>query len=212
MELQSARKGIYMDNANFSEKSQIDFVKKTFIESADVQINTAASCLTDIISAAKLMTKSLRQGNKILLCGNGGSAADCQHMATELLSQIDRNLDRPGLAAIALTADTTFITGYSNDFEYSGVFERQVNALGSEGDVLVAISTSGESANILKAVKAASEKNISTIGLTGESGKLKSLVDLSIEIPSNNIQFIQESHIVTEHIICMLIEKYLFSE
>ncbi|MFL2639740.1 MAG: SIS domain-containing protein [Dehalococcoidia bacterium] len=201
-----------MNKESFSENSQIDFVKNTFLESADIQTKTAAACSTDIISAAKLMTQSLQNGNKILLCGNGGSAADCQHMATELLSQIDRDLDRPGLAAIALTADTTFITGYSNDFEYSGIFERQVNALGSEGDVLVAISTSGDSANILKAVEAASKKNISTIGLTGDSGKLKSLVDLSIEIPSNNIQFIQESHIVTEHIICMLIEKYLFSE
>ena len=92
------------------------------------------------------------------------------------------------------------------------MFERQVNALGTAGDVLIAISTSGESANILKAVEAASKKDISTIGLTGLSGKLKSLVNISVEIPSDNVQFIQEAHIVTEHIICMLVEKYLFGE
>ncbi len=203
---------MYMDNSELSEASQLDFVKRTFIQSADVQTNAADSCATEILSAAKLISDALQRGNKVLLCGNGGSAADCQHMATELLSQIDREIERPGLAAIALTADTTFITAYSNDFEYNGVFERQVNALGTAGDVLIAISTSGESANILKAVEAASKKDISTIGLTGLSGKLKSLVNISVEIPSDNVQFIQEAHIVTEHIICMLVEKYLFGE
>ena len=188
---------MYMDNSDLSEASQLDFVKRTFIQSADVQTNAADSCAKEILSAAKLISDALQRGNKILLCGNGGSAADCQHMATELLSQIDREIERPGLAAIALTADTTFITGYSNDFDYNGVFERQVNALGAAGDVLIAISTSGESANILKAVEAASKKDISTIGLTGLSGKLKSLVNISVEIPSDNVQFIQETHIVT---------------
>ena len=201
-----------MDNSELSEASQLDFVKRTFIQSPDVQSNAADSCATEILSSAKLISDALQRGNKVLLCGNGGSAADCQHMATELLSQIDREIERPGLAAIALTADTTFITAYSNDFEYNGVFERQVNALGTAGDVLIAISTSGESANILKAVEAASNKDISTIGLTGLSGKLKSLVNISVEIPSDNVQFIQEAHIVTEHIICMLVEKYLFGE
>ena len=99
-----------MDNSDLSEASQLDFVKRTFIQSADVQTNAADSCAKEILSAAKLISDALQRGNKILLCGNGGSAADCQHMATELLSQIDREIERPGLAAIALTADTTFIT------------------------------------------------------------------------------------------------------
>lgn len=178
--------------------------------SIDIKRRVADLCVDAIVAAADVMTETLRAGGKLLLCGNGGSAADCQHIATEFLSCLTLTFQRPGLPAIALTTDTSFLTAYSNDHGYVGVFERQVQALGKPGDTLVAISTSGNSANVLRAVEAARAARMRVIGLTGAGGRLKDAADIAIEVPSDNTQHIQEAHLVIEHILCHLVERRLF--
>jgi len=170
-------------------------------------------CVADIISAADLITESYKGGKKLLLCGNGGSAADCQHIATEFMIRLSHTIERPALAAIALTTDSSNLTAGGNDIGFENVFARNVQGLGNAGDVLIAISTSGNSPNIIKAVGMAKSKNIKTIGLLGGSGgKLRSLVNVPIIIPSNNVQRIQEGHITTAHIICEIVEEELYGK
>ena len=181
-------------------------------ESADLKREVAQNCIDSILSAAELVSRSLESEGKVLLCGNGGSAADCQHMAAEFVSYLNHDFDRPGLAAIALTTDTSFLTAFSNDSDFEGVFRRQVQALGRAGDVLIAISTSGNSANVLLAVEEAKASGIGTVALTGNSGKLASLVDVAVAVPSQSTQRIQESHLAIEHIICELVEHHLFAD
>jgi D-sedoheptulose 7-phosphate isomerase len=170
----------------------------------------ARHCLDDIVAAAALLTESFRAGGRLYLCGNGGSAADCQHMAAELVSRLTREFDRPGLPAVALTTDTSFLTAYSNDLGFEGVFERQIQALGRSGDTLLAISTSGASVNVRRAVVAARALGMRTIALTGSGGRLGDLADLTITIPSSRTQQVQESHLAVEHILCDLVEQALF--
>lgn len=173
---------------------------------------TAEESSEAIGRAAQLMADALSKGGKVLLCGNGGSAADCQHMAAELLGQLQKDFPRPGLAALALTTDTSFLTAYSNDFGYEGVFERQVRSLGKAGDVLLGISTSGNSPNVLRAFEAAKDMGIATISLTGSSGSLASIADVAVSIPSSNTQRVQEAHLAVEHVLCDLVECYLFGK
>ena len=182
------------------------------MQSAETKRLTVEQCSDSIIAAAEVMATSLGAGGKILLCGNGGSAADCQHLSTELMSTMQKEFQRPGLAAIALTTDTSFLTAFSNDFGYEKVFERQVQTLGKAGDVLIGISTSGNSANILRAVGAAKELGMQTIALTGKGGRLSSMATVAISIPSSNTQHIQEAHLAVEHILCDLVECYLFDK
>lgn len=159
-------------------------------------------------AAARLVARSLRQGGKLLLCGNGGSAADAQHWAGELVGRFLR--DRPGLAAIALTADGAILTALSNDYGHARVFARQVEALGRPGDVLFALSTSGRSANILAALEAARAGGLATVGFTGaEGGAMTPLCDLLLRVPSRTTPRIQEGHEALGHIICGLIEDAL---
>ena len=147
----------------------------------------------------------------MLLCGNGGSAADCQHIATELMIRLSHHIQRPALPAIALTTDTSNLTAGGNDIGWENVLARNVEGLGNEGDVLLAISTSGNSPNVVNAVEKANEKKMTVIALLGGAGgKLKNLVDLPIIIPSSNIQRIQEGHITVAHIICELVEMELY--
>jgi len=181
-------------------------------ESAEVKRQLASQCGGQVLDAADLIADAFRNGNKLLLCGNGGSAADCQHMAAEFTSRLTMDYARPGLPAIALTTDSSFLTAYANDFEFSGVFARQVQALGKPGDVLIGISTSGNSKNVVRAVEAARDKNMTVITLTGEAGRLKGLADVALCVPSNRTQFIQESHLALEHIVCYLVERALFGE
>ena len=181
-------------------------------KSAELKLNTMAECIQEIILAADTMASSIQSGNKILLCGNGGSAADCQHTAAELVSLMEKSFSRSPLPAIALTTDTSFITAFANDFGFDGVFERQVNALGQRGDVLIGISTSGDSTNILRAIKSANKLGLKTIGLSGAGGKMQSLVTNCIRVPSLNTQYIQETHLAIEHILCDLIECILFNK
>jgi D-sedoheptulose 7-phosphate isomerase len=163
-----------------------------------------------ILTAAERITASFKAGGKLLLCGNGGSAADCQRMAAELVSRLSRERERPGLPALALTTDTSFLTAYSNDYGFEGVFERQVEAHGRRGDVLIAISTSGNSQNVIRAVRRARATGMMTIGLLGEGGALTGLVDCPVVVPSRDAQRIQEVLLCVEHILCDLTESALY--
>ena len=159
--------------------------------------------------AVEISVAALRAGRKILFCGNGGSAADAQHWAGELVSRF--NYDRPGLAAIALTTDSSILTAIGNDYGYDRTFARQVEALGVAGDVLFAISTSGNSGNVVAALEAARARGIATIGFTGQGGgKMVALSDVIIRIPSTSTPRVQEGHEVLGHAICAMIEAAIF--
>ncbi|WP_457561092.1 D-sedoheptulose 7-phosphate isomerase [Caminibacter sp.] len=159
-----------------------------------------------IEKAAKMCIYSLKNHKKILLCGNGGSAADSQHIAAELTGRFKN--DRISLPAIALTTDTSALTAISNDYGFEYVFSRQIKGLGNEGDVLIAISTSGNSKNIIQAVKTAKDKNIKIITLTGrDGGKISAIGDVNIVVPSDNTPRIQEMHIMIGHMICEMIDR-----
>jgi D-sedoheptulose 7-phosphate isomerase len=146
-----------------------------------------------------------------MLCGNGGSAADCQHMAAEFVSRLSKDLERRALPAIALTTDTSFITAYANDYTYEGIFARQIEALAQRGDVVIGISTSGSSGNIVRALAEAQKRGCITIALIGETGRLREISDICISIPSTHTQYIQECHLSIEHIVCELVENLLFT-
>lgn len=162
----------------------------------------------EIIRAVELCTASLRGGGKVMFAGNGGSAADAQHWAGELVSRF--YYDRPGLAAVALTTDSSILTAIGNDYGYDYTFARQVEALGRRGDVLVAISTSGNSPNIIRAVEAARERGIGVIGFTGKTGgKLAGLSDPCFRVPSDETPRIQEGHEFIGHLLCALIEAQM---
>jgi D-sedoheptulose 7-phosphate isomerase len=155
------------------------------------------------------VSSAFTSGHKLLICGNGGSAADAQHLAAEFVSGFSKKLKRSGLPAIALTTDTSILTAFSNDFDFSGVFARQVEALGRKGDVLLTLSTSGESVNCINAVLQAKKLGMTTLAFTGLEGKLKDLVDLCLRVNSTNTQHIQEVHQVAYHLLAGLIETEL---
>ena len=180
-------------------------------ESADIKRRTGEECEDAILAAADLIAQTFRAGAKVLLCGNGGSAADCQHMATEFVSRLTKSFERPGLPAIALTTDTSFLTAFANDCGFDGVFERQVQALGRPGDVLIGISTSGNSPNVVRAVRYARTAGLRSVVLTGAGGQLKALADVAISVPSTDTQHIQEAHLAIEHLICWFVERDLYS-
>jgi D-sedoheptulose 7-phosphate isomerase len=161
-------------------------------------------------AAADLIATCFRGNGKVLLCGNGGSAADCQHMAAELVGRLTHEKDRPGLPAIALTTDTSFLTAYPNDVGFDGIFARQVQALGAAGDVLIAISTSGRSRSVLTAVEEARGNGLSIVGLLGEDGPLATADDVAIRVPTRDTQAIQQVHLAVEHLICHLVERALY--
>lgn len=189
------------------EKFLIDSLQ----ESSATKLAMIESCKSEILQAVDLIVNSFNSGNKLLLCGNGGSAADCQHIATEFMIRLNHKINRPAIAAIALTTDTSNLTAGGNDIGFENVFARNVEGLGNNGDVLLAISTSGNSPNVIKAVTKAHEKNINVVGfLGGSGGKLKSLVDIAVVIPSSNTQRIQEGHITAAHILCELTELELY--
>lgn len=164
----------------------------------------------DIEQAARLLIDALAQGNKVLICGNGGSAADAQHMAGELVGRFQK--DRRGLPCVALTTDTSILTACANDFGYEEVFARQVEAIGAAGDVLIGISTSGNSPNVVKAFEAAASVGMQRVALTGNDGGRIAKMDgvLSIVVPSCSTQRIQEGHLTIIHVLCELVEDALF--
>ena len=186
--------------------SKLQTIREEFEESAMVKQRMARTLAPDIARAAEMMVRSLSSGGKILLLGNGGSAADAQHIAAELVGRF--HAERRPLPAIALTTDTSILTSLANDYGAETMFSRQVEALANANDVVIAISTSGQSANVLEAVRAAKAKGARTIGLSGYGGgELKSMVDLSIVVPSDSIPRIQEAHITVGHILCRLVEE-----
>lgn len=165
-----------------------------------------------IVSAAQLMAKALKNNHKIMSCGNGGSAADSQHFSAELLNRFER--ERAPLAGIALTTDTSTLTSISNDYDYNEVFSKQVRALGQAGDVLLAISTSGNSSNVMRAMQTANEKGVHIVALTGrDGGKMAPLLkspDVEIRVPAEITARIQEVHLLCLHCLCDLIDEQLF--
>jgi D-sedoheptulose 7-phosphate isomerase len=177
---------------------------------AEVVGRVREECLEDVVSAASIAADSLRHGGTLLICGNGGSAADAQHLATEFVSTLTLDHPRPAIRAIALTTDTSLLTAVANDFGVERIFARQVESLGREGDVLIAISTSGTSANVLRAAEEARARGLRVVGLTGESGgRLAPLTDVCVRVPSTVTAHIQEAHLAVEQLIALLVERDL---
>ena len=163
-----------------------------------------------IISASKMIVGAFKSGNKILICGNGGSAADSQHFAAEFVNAFSRNITREGLPALALTTDSSVITSIGNDFGFENIFSRQVKAYSKPGDILIVLTTSGSSVNCINAILEARKLDVLCIALTSSKAKVSEIVDLTIEVPSKNTQHIQECHILAYHIITELVEEELF--
>jgi len=187
-------------------------IKKQILESAKIKNEMAQTGVESIERAAEFFIDSIKAGGKILWCGNGGSAADAQHLATELMGGMSDH-DRMPIPSIALTTDSSFITAWSNDNNFESIFSRQIQGLGKEGDVLVGISTSGNSKNIINAIKQAKYKKLSTIAFTGKSGgNLDGIADITLKVPSGNTQRIQESHIMIGQILCSIVELYIMKK
>jgi D-sedoheptulose 7-phosphate isomerase len=178
-------------------------------ESLAVKDLSVKENLDKLKTGARCLAESLASERKVLIFGNGGSAADAQHIAAEFVNRF--GIERPPLAAIALTTDTSILTSIGNDYRFDDIFSKQIRALGKKGDVAWAISTSGNSANVLKGIAAAGEKKMATIAMTGRGGRLASMADLSLTVMSDSTARIQETHLIMAHILCELVERILFS-
>jgi|SRR5690554_7407793 len=190
----------------------INRIRQMFVDSMEAKM-AAAEVLPELIEAAgQRMVEALLNGGKILTCGNGGSAGDAQHFSSELLNRFER--ERPALPAIALTTDSSTLTSIANDYSYNEVFSKQIRALGNPGDILLAVSTSGNSANVVQAIQAAHDKGLTVVALTGkEGGKMAPLytgADVEIRVPSDSTARIQEVHLVIIHALCDFIDQQLF--
>lgn len=189
-------------------------IRHNFNESVQTKLNALEEIAPAIARASQIITRSLLEEHKVLSCGNGGSAADAQHFSSEMLNRFE--VERPALPAIALTTDSSTLTSIANDYRFADVFAKQIRALGQAGDVLLAISTSGNSANILSAVEAAHDRDMTVIALTGrDGGMLAGLLgeaDVEIRVPSNSTARIQEAHILVIHCLCDLIDGQLLGQ
>jgi D-sedoheptulose 7-phosphate isomerase len=189
-------------------------MKKIILDILEDSIATKRHCIENnldpILTAADMLVDCLTRGNKVLLFGNGGSAADAQHLAAEFVNRFQ--IERPPLAAIALTTDTSILTSIGNDYHFDDIFAKQVQALGRPGDIAWGISTSGNSANVIRAIEAARQTGLSTIGMTGRAGALAGCVDLAFAVASDITARIQESHIILGHILCDLVERKLYPD
>lgn len=177
-------------------------------ESIKVKNDAIKANLELIVKVAGLMADCIKSGNKILIFGNGGSAADAQHIAAEFVNRFQ--IERPPLAAIALTTDTSIITSVGNDYHFDEIFSKQVSALGNKGDIAWGISTSGNSKNVVKAMEIAKEKELILVGMAGKGGKLAELSELTFKVNSDTTARIQETHITIGHILCELVDNILF--
>ena len=190
----------------------ISRISETFSESAHLKLQSMDALAGPIAEAAERMVECLKKDGKILACGNGGSAADCQHFSAELLNRFE--MERPSLAAIALTTDTSTITSIANDYDYDQIFSKQVRGLGRANDVLLAISTSGNSRNVVAAIEAAHECEMTVVALTGRNGgKISGILgahDVHVCVPAESTARIQEVHLLTLHCICDAIDCLLF--
>ncbi|HRP01418.1 MAG TPA: SIS domain-containing protein [Candidatus Kapabacteria bacterium] len=190
-----------------------ELIETSIHQSIDVKKRLLDECKSEIETCGNILAAQLFKRNKIMFCGNGGSAADCQHLAAELVVRLRSSINRPALAAIALTVDTSIITAGGNDIGFDNVFARSVEAIGRDGDVLVAITTSGNSENIIRAVEQAKKQNVLVIGLLGNGGgKVATMCDANVIVPSSITARVQESHILVGHIWCEMIEEILFPE
>lgn len=186
-----------------------DKILKAFEESISVKDKFAKENVETIVGASRLIADAFNDGKKLLLFGNGGSATDASHIAAEFVNRFKR--ERPGLPAIALNTDLAVITSIANDYDYSEIFARQLKSLSEEGDVVVAISTSGNSGNVLKAMEVAKRRKLRSIVFTGAKGeKLASKADYAFVVPSDNTPRIQETHITLGHVLCQMVEEILF--
>ncbi len=181
-----------------------------FQELADLIPRFEYNASKAIYASADALVAAFKDGNKVLICGNGGSAADSQHFAAEFVNAFSRDIDRKALPAIALSTDTSILTSIANDFEFENVFSRQVEAYGVPRDVLIVLTTSGSSKNCLNAVKVANSMGLITIAFTKEHGQVSKHAHISIEVPSENTQHIQECHMLTYHVLTELVEDALF--
>ena len=190
----------------------IDFINEYLSKSINIKKTLLGNNeeLKKISDVADHLVSIFNSNGKVMIAGNGGSAADSQHIAAEFVSRF--YFDRPGIPAIALTTDTSMLTAIGNDYGFENLFSRQVQAQGKKGDMFIGISTSGNSKNILNATKTAKDLGILTVSLCGNTGKLKEVSDISIEVPSASTPFIQECHICIGHIICAIVEEKLFKE
>jgi len=195
----------------FNDINMEDYIIKIFKESNRVKDNFLNENLGKLANVIEVITSALKAGNKILLFGNGGSAADAQHLAAEFVNRFI--IERPPLPAIALTTDTSVITSIGNDYDFSEIFSKQVRAIGQPGDIAWGISTSGNSANVLKGLEMAKKLGLVTVAFTGkDGGDIAKIVDFSINVSSNSTARIQETHITAGHAICELVDIKLFQK
>ncbi len=188
-----------------------DIVTKSYKESVHSKEAFFKQNIQLVIRCAELIADTFKAGNKLLICGNGGSAADAQHLSAEFVNRFV--IERPPLPAVALSTDTSIITSIGNDYTFDQIFSKQIKAIGKEGDILLAISTSGDSKNVILAVKVARDMGIKTIGLAGKSGgKMAKMVDILLNVDSDITARIQEVHITAGHIICELVDHILFNQ
>jgi D-sedoheptulose 7-phosphate isomerase len=193
------------------ENNLKDLIKEKLIEGIRVieAVSENSQLHSTLAEAAQMTASALRAGHKLMVAGNGGSAADAQHLVAEFVSRLVE--DRPAMRAVALTTDTSILTAIGNDYGYERVFARQIEALGHSGDVFMALSTSGNSPNVLLALELCRKTGIATIGLSGATGgKMTALCDYMIVIPSAVTMYIQQAHLALEHIYCMMVERYYF--
>ena len=188
----------------------MSIIKERFQELIELIPDFMATSENSIKEASVMIAKAFRDGNKVLLCGNGGSAADSQHFAAEFVNAFSRSITRPGLPALALTTDSSVMTSIGNDFSFDNVFSRQVQAYSKPGDILIVLTTSGSSVNCNNAVLEAKKLGVRTIAFTRTEATISQYVDLTIPVPSTNTQHIQECHILAYHVITELVEKELF--
>jgi D-sedoheptulose 7-phosphate isomerase len=194
------------------ESPLLEHAKNHLLASAETKRRYAESSASDLLTVAQWIADSFTKGGKLMLCGNGGSAADSQHIAAEFTSILSQKFERRALPAIALTTDSSFLTARGNDYGFDSVFSRQVEALGKSGDILIGTSTSGNAKNVLLAFEAARRIGIKTIGLTGSGGgKMATAVDFCLRVPSDFTAHIQECHIAMGHVIVAIVEKHLFN-
>ena len=199
------------DGRSDSPPARLARVRASFEDSARVKLETLAASGARIVEAADLLVETFQRGCRVLAFGNGGSAADAQHLAAELAGRFER--ERPGLPALALTANSSDLTAIGNDYGFEQIFARLVQAHGRPGDAAVAISTSGNSANVNTAVQEARERGLRSVGLVGKGGgKLAGLVDVAIVVPSDSTPRVQECHIAVIHALCELVDAALFPE
>lgn len=200
-----------MNPSNMNDAQSIEMVNAMIADSLRVKqlVQSDPALIAATVAVARLVEAALRRGNKVMLAGNGGSAADSQHIAAEFVSRFE--FDRPGLPAISLTTDTSMLTAIGNDYGYDYVFARQLEANGREGDVFIGISTSGNSKNVMAAVEAAKLRGIATVALCGAGGQLKTVCDHALCVPSTHTPRIQENHILLGHAICALVEEWIWA-